>query len=96
MGRNSEAPSAGESPVSETAVPTVSVVVINYKGAADTIACLNGIKTLNYPADSVETIVVDNASGDGSVAEITTAHPRAIVVPLATRDDDPYREIRLP
>ncbi len=68
----------------ELVVPTVSVVVINYKGAADTIACLDGIARLNYPSDSVETIVIDNASGDGSVAKIAAAHPEVIVVPLET------------
>jgi hypothetical protein len=59
---------------------TVSVVVVNYKGADDTIACLQGLTALDWPADKVELVVVDNASGDGSVERIRAAVPSARVI----------------
>jgi len=52
--------------------PRVGVVLLNYRGAADTIACLASLRTLSTP---VRIIVVDNGSGDDSVDEITAAAP---------------------
>ena len=53
----------------------VSVIVLNYQGAADTIACLRAVEELDWPKDRLEIICVDNDSGDGSVEEITAAAP---------------------
>jgi len=58
----------------------VSVVLVNYRGASDTIACLRAFDDLDWPADRLELIVVDNDSGDGSAAEIRAAVPGATVV----------------
>jgi len=58
----------------------VSVVLVNYKGAPDTIACLRAFADVDWPADRLELIVVDNDSGDGSVGRIREAVPRAVVV----------------
>lgn len=56
----------------------VAVVVLNYHGADDTVACLDSLKALDTsPADLV---VIDNASSDDSVAAIRTAHPDAELV----------------
>lgn len=49
-------------------LPMVSVVLVNYKGADDTIVCLKALRQLDWPADRFEMIVVDNASGDGGAA----------------------------
>lgn len=59
---------------------TVSVVVVNYKGAEDTIACLRGLVELDWPADRLQLVVVENASGDDSAARIRAAVPSALVV----------------
>jgi GT2 family glycosyltransferase/glycosyltransferase involved in cell wall biosynthesis len=59
---------------------TVSVVVVNYKGADDTITCLQGFAELDWPADRLELVVVDNASGDDSVERIRAAVPHAKVI----------------
>ena len=49
--------------------PLVSVIVVNYRGAEDTITCLSALATeLDYPR--LEIIVVDNASGADDVARI--------------------------
>lgn len=60
----------------ETVRPgVVSVVIVNYRGADDTIECLAGLRGLDWPADRLQTVVVDNASGDGSPTAIAAAAP---------------------
>ncbi|ALG15619.1 glycosyl transferase [Kibdelosporangium phytohabitans] len=62
-------------------LPIVSVVVVNYRGAEDTITCLRSLADdLAYPADRVQVICVDNASGDGSVERIKANAPGVKVV----------------
>jgi GT2 family glycosyltransferase len=50
----------------------VGAVVLNYRGADDTVACLESLATL---ADPPRVIVVDNNSGDGSVERIRSSRP---------------------
>ena len=80
--RDKLARSQGEfAPVRRQLVPgRVSVVVVNYRGVEDTIACLDGLRDLDYP--ELEVIVVDNASGDGSAEVLTARFPDARVVAL--------------
>jgi len=66
--------------VPEARRDVVSVVLVNYRGADDTITCLTHLLELDWPRELVELIVVDNDSRDGSVARIRTAVPGAIVV----------------
>jgi GT2 family glycosyltransferase len=47
--------------------PRVGVVVLNYMGADDTLACLESLATLDVP---VRVTVVDNGSTDGSPATL--------------------------
>ncbi len=61
-------------------LPAVSVVVVNYRGAEDTITCLRALAELSYPVDKLQVVVVDNASGDGSAERIRAAVPSATVV----------------
>ncbi|TQM82787.1 GT2 family glycosyltransferase [Saccharothrix saharensis] len=62
-------------------LPDVSVVVVNYRGADDTITCLRALfGDLDYPAEKLQVIVVDNASGDGGADRIRAASPNAEVV----------------
>jgi GT2 family glycosyltransferase len=51
----------------------VSIVIVNYQGADDTIECLAAIRELDWPSDRLQVVVVDNASGDGSAARIQAA-----------------------
>jgi GT2 family glycosyltransferase len=62
--------------------PLVSIIVVNYRGVDDTLECLHAIDQLEWPKDRLETIVVDNASGDDSVARIRAATPAVSVVAL--------------
>ena len=62
-------------------LPTLSVVLVNYRGADDTITCLRTLRTeLDYPADRLQLVCVDNASGDDSTRRIRAAVPGVTVV----------------
>ena len=52
---------------------TTAVVVLNWRNAAGTIACLDSLKKVT--ASDVTVIAVDNGSGDGSVAAIREQYP---------------------
>lgn len=58
----------------------VSVILVNYKGADDTIVCLKAFDEIDWPANNLELIVVDNDSGAGEVEKIASACPRAKVI----------------
>ncbi len=65
--------------------PLVSVIVVNYRGADDTITCLRALRTdLDYA--NVELICVDNASGGDDAARIRAEVPdvRLIESPVNT------------
>src|SRR5437868_1760131 len=72
------------SPSPETRHDVVSVVLVNYRGADDTLECLEGLRQIDWPADQLEVIVVDNASGDGSVEKIRAAAPEVTLVASPT------------
>ena len=64
-----------------TLLPIVSVIVINYRGTDDTITCLRALRTdIDYPADRLQIICVDNASGDDSAERIRRTAPGVTVV----------------
>ncbi|MCC2308732.1 glycosyltransferase [Cellulomonas chengniuliangii] len=67
-------------PTRETRKGVVSVVLVNYKGADDTIACLRYFDEVEWPVEQLELVVVDNDSQDGSAGRIREAFPQAIVV----------------
>jgi GT2 family glycosyltransferase/glycosyltransferase involved in cell wall biosynthesis len=58
----------------------VSVVVVNFRGADDTIVCLKSFADVDWPADRLELVVVDNDSGDGSAERIEAELPGVRVV----------------
>lgn len=58
--------------------PAVSIIVLNYNGREDTLACLRSLEHLTYP--NVEVIVVDNASSDASVEAIRAAYPNMTLI----------------
>ncbi|WP_245992996.1 glycosyltransferase [Xylanimonas allomyrinae] len=69
-----------ESPAHTTRPGVVSVILVNYKGAEDTITCLGYFDDVEWPRDLLELIVVDNDSQDGSAEKIRAAVPHATVV----------------
>lgn len=59
----------------------VSVVLVNFRGAHDTIECLRHFESVDWPKDRLELIVVENDSGDDSLEVITRACPDVRVIP---------------
>ncbi len=60
----------------------VSIVIVNWNGKKDTIACLASIKAMRKTDAVVDTIVVDNGSTNDSVFAIKTRHPWVRVIEL--------------
>lgn len=53
--------------------PSVAVIILNWNGLDDTLACLHSVSQIRYEALNI--IVVDNGSTDGSAEAIRTAYP---------------------
>lgn len=58
----------------------ISVILVNYKGADDTIEAIRHLDELDWPAEQLEIVVVENASGDDSADRIRAAAPHVILV----------------
>lgn len=54
--------------------PNVSVIVLNWNGKLDTLACLATLAAVTY--DSLRVLIVDNGSGDGSEEIIRATYPQ--------------------
>jgi GT2 family glycosyltransferase len=46
--------------------PSIRLVVLNYNGGGHIVRCLEALTKLDWPADRLDLVVVDNASADGS------------------------------
>ena len=64
--------------MSSTSNPLVHIVILNWNGKEDTLACLESIHKVSYPNFSV--ILVDNASHDGTVESVRNAFPSVKVI----------------
>lgn len=64
----------------------VSVVLVNYRGADDTIEAVRHLGNLDWPKTLLEIVVVDNASGDGSAERIRSACPGVKLVVSRSND----------
>jgi GT2 family glycosyltransferase len=58
--------------------PRVWIIIVNWNGKADTLACLASLRKISYPSRHI--LVVDNASADGSVEAIRGQFPEAEVL----------------
>lgn len=58
----------------------VSIVLVNFRGAEDTLTAIRHISEMNWPDANLEVVVVDNASGDGSAEKIAAAAPKVKLV----------------
>jgi GT2 family glycosyltransferase len=67
-----------DEPRSDNSAPAVTVIVLNWNGRDDTLACLESLRAVEYPNFSV--MVVDNGSSDGSPAAIRQRFPDIEVV----------------
>ena len=63
--------------IAQTA-PCVAIILVNWNGQTDTLACLSSLSQLQYPNYSV--MVIDNGSTDDSVTTIRVAYPQVTVI----------------
>ncbi|MDM8528608.1 glycosyltransferase family 2 protein [Anaerolineales bacterium HSG24] len=54
--------------------PQVVIVLVNWNGLTDTLACLASLEKVDYP--NYQTIVIDNGSSDDSVEQIRIHYPK--------------------
>jgi len=59
-------------------MPRVAIIVLNWNGLTDTLACLESLQWLDYP--NYEIMVVDNGSTDGSVSAIRGQFPAVTII----------------
>jgi N-acetylglucosaminyl-diphospho-decaprenol L-rhamnosyltransferase len=64
----------------ESTVVRCTVVVVNFNGGDYVLECLESLESQTAPGVELETVVVDNASTDGSDAEIATRYPSAKLI----------------
>ena len=60
--------------------PLISVVLVNYKGASDTLEAIRGLNELDWPTEQLEIVVVENASGDDSLQILREGAPGIVLV----------------
>ena len=56
-------------------LPRISILLVNYNGRDHLQPCLDSVAALDYPAALLETVLVDNASVDGSLELLAEAYP---------------------
>ena len=58
--------------------PKIAIILLNYNGKEDTLACLESLERLTYR--NFETIVIDNGSSDGSALAIQERFPKLLLI----------------
>lgn len=58
----------------------VSVVLVNFRGADDTIEAIRGLRELSWPKELLEIIVVENGSGDDSLEKLNAIDEEITIV----------------
>ena len=63
-------------------LPLVSVIIPNYNGSRYLPTCLGALRSQTYPAHLTETVLVDDASTDESVAFAQAEYPEVRIIQL--------------
>src|SRR4051812_20470016 len=58
----------------------VSVVLVNFRGTDDTLTAIEHLGRLDWPAERLEIVVVENASGDDSAERIRRQAPHVVLI----------------
>ncbi len=61
------------SPATDTSLPSVTIIILNWKKPQYTLACLRSLEAVTYP--NFDVIVLDNGSADNSVELLQNALP---------------------
>lgn len=75
--------------------PRVRLVVLNYNGGDNVIRSVAALTDLDWPADRLEVVVIDNASTDGSIEEVEERFPGARVIRNTTNTGFPANNLAL-
>jgi GT2 family glycosyltransferase/glycosyltransferase involved in cell wall biosynthesis len=62
----------------------VGIVIVNFNGAHHLPDCLDSIGRLDYPASSLDVLIVDNGSTDGSTELLRRSYPSVQLLQLET------------
>lgn len=68
--------------IPDTQLPTVTIIIVNHNGRKFLPVCLGSLKELDYPAEKLEVIMVDNASTDDSTHYMQKEFPYVKVLTL--------------
>lgn len=60
---------------SEKPAPFISIIIVTWNKKEDVVNLLEALSKLDYPADRLETVLVDNASTDGTVERVRLTYP---------------------
>ncbi len=52
-------------------MPKIAIIILNYQGLENTLSCLDSLRRVKSGNFKIETIVVDNGSGDGSAEALS-------------------------
>jgi GT2 family glycosyltransferase/glycosyltransferase involved in cell wall biosynthesis len=63
-----------------TRAGVVSVILVNFRGAADTLQAVSALRALDWPSEKLEIVVVENGSGDDSLAQLKNSGPDVRIV----------------
>ena len=58
--------------------PKIAVILLNWNGKEDTLACLGSLKQVSYP--HLDILVVDNGSKDGSTDAVAERFPEFFLI----------------
>jgi GT2 family glycosyltransferase len=68
--------------VEQPRAPRVRVVVLDHDGGAMTLRCLSGLRDVDWPAERLDVLLVDNGSTDGVAAVVRATMPWVRVLEL--------------
>jgi GT2 family glycosyltransferase len=75
--------------------PAVRLVVLNFNGGEMVVRCLEALRKLDWPADRLEVVVVDNASTDGSAGVVAEQFPEVRLIHNAANTGFPANNLAL-
>ena len=68
------------------AINRVSVILVNYRGVDDTLVAIQTLRNLDWPSESLEIVVVENASGDDSAQRLRVEAPHVKLIVSQSND----------
>ena len=74
----------GNRPGGEESPPLVVSIVVNYRGLADTRACVESLLAVDYPRHEI--VVVENGSGGTEAEALVAAMPTEVHVLVSDRN----------